>query len=195
MDTEQRKRFNKIYNEEFYLLDKKNMTFSVSGSTANIYKVKITSSTIYCDCPDSKSWAKKYGCVCKHCCFILHKVLKEDIIILFDKESYERIKMKCDKIDIFDDEFVNKELLQKFNNLSLIKFDEIKGYDEDEECVICSDLLKDTKLISCPTCHHNIHEKCMKKWIENGKTSCVYCRSDVWKNYMKSSSNTYVNLS
>jgi hypothetical protein len=54
-------------------------------------------------------------------------------------------------------------------------------------CAICFDEMhkaaKDT-ILSCPDCHNNIHFECMRVWLEKNIT-CVYCRSDVWRQYKK----------
>ena len=56
------------------------INFDVSGSTSNIYQVKLMKSfewnNIYCNCPDSKKWANVHGVVCKHILFVIFKVLK-----------------------------------------------------------------------------------------------------------------------
>ena len=53
-------RLDKVYNEDFYLLDKyqedNKYIFKICGSTKNIYEVKLylNSKRIFCNCPDSK---------------------------------------------------------------------------------------------------------------------------------------------
>ena len=39
------------------------------------------------------------------------------------------------------------------------------------------------KLIKCPECKNISHLECMEKWLSVGNLTCVYCRSDVWKDY------------
>ena len=69
MDYNQRKRFDKLKYEDFYLLrvEKNNneYTLTLTGSTKNIYKVRIFNKKIECDCPDFHSWCKCYNCYCK----------------------------------------------------------------------------------------------------------------------------------
>jgi hypothetical protein len=69
--------------ENIYLLkihNNNDLVFKVSGSTSNIYSVRIYKTfewnNIFCDCPDAKKWANMYGVMCKHCIFIIFKVLK-----------------------------------------------------------------------------------------------------------------------
>jgi len=53
-------------------------------------------------------------------------------------------------------------------------------------CGICfNELNLDEIMAICPTCHNIIHLNCMRKWMNMGKDTCVYCRSSIWKNYKK----------
>ena len=57
---------------------------------------------------------------------------------------------------------------------------------ESDICGICFNGLKlDTLMAICPTCRNILHINCMKKWMNMGKYTCVYCRSSIWKNYKK----------
>ena len=114
MNNSQYKRYAKLSIEPFYLLNKKyednKYIFDMSGSQQDIYTVTIYDNTseyqgkITCNCPDMNSWAKKQHVVCKHCCFILFKVLKCFII-------------NPDKIYTNDHTFINTT--DFFNVLSL----------------------------------------------------------------------------
>ena len=98
MDHQQRTRLGKIYTDRLYLIefkqdseDPSHYDFVISGSTANLYKIKLQTNQlneglkplITCNCPDMFSWAKEYDTKCKHCCFVLIKVLRlpEDWLI------------------------------------------------------------------------------------------------------------------
>lgn len=229
MNTQQKNRYNKIFNEEIYLLDKfkedNKLIFHISGSTANIYKVTIylNHRNMFCDCPDMKSWAKKYNCVCKHCCFTLFKVLKLNLHhtnffnnLALSDEDLVQINNNFDKLtltnidDNIDDNIINQQLLKKFQTLNLTNnndnndknkkkdiFENNKEIDEDDQCVICFEDFLKNDIVSCPTCHNIIHKKCMEKWIKMGKHNCVYCRSEVWKKFGNNITNTtpkYINL-
>jgi hypothetical protein len=84
MKPKQHERFQKLFYENHYLLkiidSSHQINFDVSGSTNNIYQVKLMKSfewnNIYCNCPDSKKWANVHGVVCKHILFVIFKVLK-----------------------------------------------------------------------------------------------------------------------
>ncbi len=73
--------------------------------------------------------------------------------------------------------------LATFSNLDKLK-------DEEQECPICCEILScnevssDTEaiIVSCPTCKNVVHEECIRKWLKYNK-SCVYCRSNSWKEF------------
>lgn len=78
----QRTRFHNYKRENrYHLLDVErfpdNYTLSISGRTANIYKVKIDETTrhITCSCPDGKGYCLHNNTICKHTYFVLIKVL------------------------------------------------------------------------------------------------------------------------
>lgn len=219
MDYQQKKRYDKIFYEELYLLDKNydknNLIFKISGSTKNLYTVTIyfTNNTIFCDCPDAKSWAKKSGSICKHSCFVLFKVLKSfkpdetEFFnhLQFNKNEMDIIKKNFDRLVITEtNDFIDKELIEKYKNLTLGKkitkddFAQIRVPNEDDYCIICFDEFDNTKKnnIECPVCHNILHQKCMEKWIKMGKENCVYCRSDIWKKYLNQhpTASDYQNL-
>ena len=82
MKIKQHERFQKIFYESLFLLnilDKSHeVIFKISGSTSNIYSVRINKNfewnNIFCDCPDAKKWANVHGVLCKHCIFVIFKV-------------------------------------------------------------------------------------------------------------------------
>lgn len=88
MEPQQRTRLDKIYSDRLYLIEYKqeaeHWDFVISGSTANLYKIKLQPNQmsqglkplISCNCPDMFSWAREYDLKCKHCCFVLIKVLR-----------------------------------------------------------------------------------------------------------------------
>jgi hypothetical protein len=60
MKQEQQKRYNKIYQDEFYILDhqelEKNYEFTMSGSTRSVYKINIyKDGSTFCNCPAAKN--------------------------------------------------------------------------------------------------------------------------------------------
>lgn len=103
----QKRRAEKAGSERHFLLaveeksaetetNKKEVEFAVSGSTGNVYTLKLSLNCqgggrgrnvdgrngggdavkLECNCPDFSSGARQVSVLCKHCCFIVLKVLK-----------------------------------------------------------------------------------------------------------------------
>lgn len=208
MNASQSKRYNKLSSEPFYLLNKKyeddKYIFDMSGSKQDIYTVVIYSESsndpgqIACNCPDMNSWAKKQHVVCKHCCFILFKVIKcfnktKDKVYLnskhsiiktdfFDKlwlnqQELDFIKQLFDKITLINTEYTDSKLIEKYNKLV---------NDVDTGKVILSfEGKNNTKVIEsddeCPICSCTL--------LENDDTidtllSCPICHAYIHKECM-----------
>ncbi len=70
---------------------KKNIYFLISGSSGTKYKVVIAhNGKISCSCPDFTHGAQVQECVCKHCLYVIFKVLKifSDVNHTFFKRCY-----------------------------------------------------------------------------------------------------------
>jgi hypothetical protein len=196
MKHDQLKRFNKLSTDEFYLLDHNSISsgsefyeFTISGSTKNVYKVKLyNSGKTFCNCPDFLGHAKRAGCVCKHVCFVLSRVLKYNDQSFYDTLTFdcEKVKDLCTCLSI-DSCLINLSLTDKYidlkdNQPNFNKYREIK---EDDDCPICYMELgsgSDLCILGCPACLGAIHKKCMEKWLSN-KKSCCYCRNNIWEKY------------
>jgi hypothetical protein len=82
LSPQQAKRVEKVFNEEYYVLDHSEepnkINIDISGSTKSVYSISIMKDTgkIWCNCPDSKSHAARHDCMCKHCCFTIIKIGK-----------------------------------------------------------------------------------------------------------------------
>ena len=203
-------RLDKVYNEDFYLLDKyeedNKCVFKICGSTKNIYEVKLyfNSKRIFCNCPDSRSWARKYNVICKHCCFVVFKVLKLNInkdeyldTLVFSNEQIDALKQVFSKINMNSNEdFINSVYSEKYKNiennhnenLTIVPRD-----SDDEFCAICYDEFVDItnkdENRQCKTCMKILHKKCLEKWLKMGNQSCPYCRTPI-----QSQNNQYKNL-
>ena len=218
MNPEQLIRIEKIYNEPLYLLDNKRepnkLIYKVSGSTNNIYNIQIyiNSKKIYCNCPDSKKWARIHNVICKHSCFILIKVLKLSNYVLFfenyklSNEQIEEIKLKNNNLNLNNlnnhTDFVNHDYIKKFkeltNNAENAENNENKKNnksiilkeDYDNFCAICYDEFTDItnidKQTQCKQCMVILHKMCLNKWLTMGNITCPYCRITV-----KCSNNNY----
>lgn len=168
MKFDQEKRMKKITKEPFYLLDlnqndKGNYVFNVSGSTANVYNTTLypEERKVFCSCPDARSHAKKQGCVCKHICFIMIRVLKlplqlfesdlldnnlhmSDQLVQIVEAKYQQLKAISQQTSEFvNQEFVNKDFAQKYQKIKhqkaptpeekAKKYEVKKELEEDEE--------------------------------------------------------------
>jgi len=213
MNFEQKKRFDKVFNEEFYLLNYENNKFNISGSTKNVYTVNFFTCTdqnnvkkygsFYCNCPDMKNHARKNNVYCKHVCFIYRKICKfnrnefYNSRWLTNEEEYELInKLTQLNNGLNDPTIQNKALIDKFNNLNLNLNSSNNKIDNsftinilnkdftDSDCPICFDNFNNSDNLFCQTCGNIVHKKCIKKWLER-QSDCIYCRSECWENYGK----------
>lgn len=210
MNLAQEKRYLKIFCDRFYWLaastDPREYTLNISGSTSNVYTVSINRrrKTIKCDCPDSKSWARRNRCVCKHCCFVLCKVLRvfPPTIGICDLEFWQTLRFDANDMAIIDQNMERlltegskygcREMTQRFENLKQPVFEptseKLSDLTDEDECPICFDSIITDKasLVICPVCKNLIHQECMEKWLVSGSgKTCVYCRSDIWKKWGK----------
>lgn len=207
MKSSQILRLERINYESFYLLnhskEDNRIVFDISGSTSNIYSVKYytTSNTIYCNCPDSRSGAKYNGVLCKHCCFILVKVLKlKNKMEFFEnykltQEQVNDMLVEYNKLNLqATNEFINEDYIKKYKQLKEDKNNDkiILRDDHNLECAICYDELSDVHNLSlnsqCKVCLTILHKSCLNKWLSMGHNSCPYCRSLI------KSSHGYKNL-
>lgn len=204
-------RLEKLNSDDFYLLDKieedNKFHFDICGSTKNIYKVRIyfKSKMIYCNCPDAKSWAKKYGVICKHSCFVLFKVLKLNInkdeylrTLIFNDQQMDYLKDSFKKINMTNsnEDFINSEYSEKFKNLEKNnnKNNDINPRESDENfCAICyedfENIIDKESNRQCKVCMKILHKKCLNKWLSMGNHNCPYCRSII-----NNENNKYTNL-
>lgn len=215
MNPQQKKRYDKINTERFFWLaasiDDQQYTLDISGSTSNVYTVTIhrNRKRIQCNCPDSTNWARRYGCVCKHCCFVLCRVLR--VVTrgsefwntrLFDNETMTRIDHAVERLLKYGSEFTSEELTKRYQNIiSKLKnsaFEDVDKSRISDDCPICFDTFDESdlsKIVACPICKNVIHTECMKRWIQSGSNkSCVYCRSDIWQQWGKQQTHDYVCL-
>jgi len=224
MNSQQVKRLKKMSEDPLYLIDykielnKELLEFHISGSTKNIYMVKITDTYVDCDCPDSRSWAKKFKVCCKHVCFVLFKVVKvfsenNNLVLDWNKqntsfftnlklspEEYKYIKSFLEAKKVSTD-VINQSLVDKYNKIStqdpndMFKHS-VRVLDPQDDCPICYDVfgIDIQNLLSCLDCQNYVHTNCMNKWLEHN-TTCVYCRSECWSKLKDNKSGKYINLS
>lgn len=146
----QKKRYNKIYNENFYLLGIERFPdlykISVSGSSQNIYSVNIyldRNVRPKCSCPDARGWAPSSNCLCKHVCFVLFRVLK--CWYLSFKSSNFFGKENSTFLFKDDEHFLMLDALQKvYSRFDTLNYSNVsdQNISEDKEVVNCELLLK-----------------------------------------------------
>ena len=203
MKTQQRTRFERGMHEDIYLLSHdRNYCFKVSGASRNVYDLKFKKSKVSCSCPDFYGHAARYGCVCKHVCFIMGKVLGFGMgcdffdRYVFSDDLWREFQAKYRTISLDNDKYANEEYIRRYTQMCDMDPEDMyqvkKQPEEDDMCPICFDGMSDN-LLGCPVCHNAIHKKCMEKWLQMGKNTCVYCRNTVWRQYSKKQ-NGYVNL-
>jgi len=206
---QQQSRINRLNDERHYLLDVYNSdtkrVYAISGSTGKVYYINLDpdgeskSYKISCDCPDMSSWALKYGCLCKHCCFFLIKVLQlanlADVIrthkIQGELPVIEQQRLNECSDDVCRERYLIRKSSQSDDDNAFTK---IYKDLREEVCPICFEQLIITDqcepLLSCPSCCNSIHSECMKRWLKTHKT-CVFCRSIEWENYVQHDINVY----
>lgn len=175
-----------------YCTDSKNRdTFTVCNTDKHGKMVKVVieqnhkseelRNTIRCNCSDYRFRCYKNNIICKHCIFILNNVAK------MNSEQYV-IGRKITDIALFNVRILNMHVV-KFNNTSITVFkNSDKEIDVDDKCPICLDDLDSNNkeiLSSCPTCKNYVHTECIVAWLRNND-KCVFCRSDVWKQFLLS---------
>jgi hypothetical protein len=197
MNPEQIIRIDKTFNEPLYLLDIKTesskLTYKISGSTNNIYNIQIYTASrhIYCNCPDSKKWAKFHNVKCKHCCFVLLKIFKISNHETFfetntlSQENINEIKTKHATLNINqNNEFINTEYCELFKKMNEKKEKKIiLRENHDTFCSICYDEHTEIQNIKintqCKKCLVILHTDCLKKWLNHGNTTCPFCRTQI----------------
>ena len=63
-----------------------------------------------------------------------------------------------------------------------------KKITNDEICIICTEKLKEARVLNC---NHYFHLICLSKWFENGRTTCPICRKEI---KLQDGNNNNVNL-
>jgi hypothetical protein len=189
------------------------LEFKICGSTKNIYTVTLKDRQLKCDCPDNFAGCRYFNIICKHSCFVLCKVLKgsESIFeplknhnnMIINDHNMKNILNEFSKLNdrIQNQTISKKDLIDKYKKIqeleensnsnepykSKFKYTgDLSEKHESDVCGICFNELKlDILMAMCPDCHNIVHINCMKKWMNMGKDTCVYCRSSIWKNYKK----------
>jgi hypothetical protein len=198
----QKNRLRKSLYQAFYLVETiftiRGAILKITGSTLNIYTIKLIDLNIYCDCPDSFR-----NIFCKHICFVIYiigKINNEELFttkFLTPKERntiLSRLENNCSlDPDIVSEYFINKykNRIEKSKEETLIELN-IRNLNDD--CPICYIILDNKdNIYSCQTCNNGVHKECMNMWLKHKKT-CIFCRSIVLEDIKKEDSK-YINIS
>jgi hypothetical protein len=179
MKPEQQRRYDKIYSEQFNIIDHKfiktkNTTlfyeFIIAGNRGFLYKVSLHNNGLsFCNCPDFYEHAIRNTIICKHICFIFVNFFKYTDPDIFNTTIFNVNKVKT------------LLKIQKTNNKP--NFNKYKILSDTDECSICFSIFtKEEKIVGCPNCLNAIHLKCINNWLDHKKT-CPICRSDIWKKF------------
>ena len=126
---------------------------------------------------------------------ICNNTLKETFFfenLQFDELEWSQFYNRYNKIKYFLRETnFKREFYEKFKmvyNCYSNSFD-FNNTDINNNCAIC---LEDNsnysnRLIICPKCKNNYHQKCLIKWFEemNKDKICPICKDTSWKNIIK----------
>ena len=61
---------------------------------------------------------------------------------------------------------------------------QVEKYGLESSRFMFYDNFNDTENLFCQTCGNVVHKKCIEKWLETNH-NCIFCRSDIWKDYGK----------
>jgi hypothetical protein len=205
LTPDQQSRLDRMRKEPLYLLDvlkgDSMYKFKVSGSTANVYTLKLDPSAdqsrdlVRCDCPDAALGARFRKCHCKHACFLLVKVcsMPEQILAegpISDQDRYLLLG-EAHKVDQNRnwDGLTNAAYMATYNRViypeSDNSFDVPAGYVLGDGCPICfDDQAEKNGSAMCPQCKKCFHKDCIAQWLAISRTTCPLCRGS-WTGYDK----------
>jgi len=203
MNSQQEKRYEKIFSEPLYQLDFKQESnkslFLISGSTKNVYEVCLKDKKFECNCPDAKPWSKKHHVVCKHICFVLFRVIKlfyklgSNVYMGWDIDS-PTLFFDTHKLSEKEQDYIDKFLLRKQFGNDVMNDDLKKKYLEKLSIQSGTLFTKSTKMLEttdeCPICYDVLLNEEIK--LEQ-LLSCPDCKNYVhpkcmekWLEYNKS---------
>lgn len=210
-------RMDRALSQRLYLLDQKQVseterTFSVLGSTGNVYDVSI-SRISSCTCPDFL----KGNHLCKHILFVLTKALHiartsphvyqrallgdelREIFRAADRHQTVAIKAKSDVVKAFRKA---KGLDVEVDVIGAVALgdghegEEGEDNDAEAECPICFEQMEASTaalkeaIEKCTTCKIRVHKDCMQRWLRQASgPTCPQCRS-VWPTGTASTSSS-----
>ena len=206
---EQKDRIRKSIYQSFYLLESKivsnNIELYISGSTLNVYEIKIADFSIKCNCPDYYRTTSR-GLFCKHICFVIitiGKIFDEDVFIkqIFFLDYRIMLMIRLSNNCGGDPNIINSTFIDRFNKVISKETDksneEVLIRNIEEDCPICYVSLKEpvnVKIYNCMKCLNAVHKTCFDMWMSYNK-SCIFCRSVIIINSGNSKVLKYLNIS
>ncbi|PFH45786.1 hypothetical protein AMATHDRAFT_157849 [Amanita thiersii Skay4041] len=185
-------------------------TFSVLGSTGNVYTVVIDK-VPRCNCPDALK-----GNHCKHILFIFLKVLQ---VPESSPHWYQKALLSTEVEEIFAQaplapnsvahSHVREAHARAISQYTGPSSQSVKKRfpTKDDDCPICYENMHgipENGLKFCDACGNALHDECWKQWQASSQRSgkavtCVWCRAESSTNKRKkvagvSSSDGYLNL-
>ena len=205
ISDKQKDRISKAHYQSLYLLEKNlvnnEISLTITGSTLNIYTIKIKDLNISCDCPDIYQ-CNKYDLYCKHICFVIcmiGKSYEEETFINknFNNNNKVRIIYKLFGSNTDDPNIECKLLKDKYLLLksNLNKKDNIvnEPRNKDEDCSVCYNKLDDD-IFTCSKCLNATHTICLNIWLKKNNT-CVFCRNNIKLDIVDKKKSKYLNIS
>lgn len=169
---------NKLFLVDYKINTKKNHAFSVRNTEDESKTCIITfdkkSRMAKCNCKDYIFRCGKNNIICKHCIFVINKCLGLSIT---DNVTGRTIN----NFDLLEEKIKTVQIVKRANNEAFTK--NTKEIDQEDVCPICIDNIVNEEYISCPDCKNYVHKACALVWMKVNKT-CIYCRSEVWKNFI-----------
>ncbi|KIL64334.1 hypothetical protein M378DRAFT_186759 [Amanita muscaria Koide BX008] len=189
-------RVERVWQQRLFMIDRDRSgdelreTFSVLGSTGNVYTVVIDQMP-RCNCPDALK-----GNHCKHILFIFLKVLR------VPNESphwYQKALLSSELEEIFSQAPLAPNCVAHAHVLdahvrATAQFSGPSSQStkkrwptKDDDCPICYETMfgvAENGLKFCDACGNAIHEECWKQWqasnLRSGKSvTCVWCRAEM----------------
>ena len=147
------------------------------------YIIKLNNNKFTCNCKDFIFRSNTRNIVCKHITFIVLKVGNIYNNNYFETKILSDTQLKQFINIITSKTLWNNETLSIKNLNNSFKTNTKKELDKNEICPICFDLFGEDPVLNCPKCFNYVHQDCIKVWLET-KNTCVYCRSECFKNYI-----------
>ncbi len=156
-------RINRALKQKMYLLDIKDNSYVVEGSSGVNYLINLSDKKATCNCQDFI----RRRLMCKHIMFILIRVYKNNI---FNYSVYQNFTSMCNSKLLYKEKLYKENVLENTENT--------ENTVSIEQCLICFENT-DKNSTKCKTCVTVCHNSCLNIWLKN-KNTCPMCRS-IWK--------------